>query len=115
MKLVVAFCACSAALALSGCSSAGRVSRPLSVGNGAGSEYGNYEAVMDGETRGPAGERCVVFNWDRPLTADLALRLRSASCESRTSPGRMVGVELSRTVIPLSESNVRDVLGEAGR
>lgn len=115
MKLVVAFCCVSTALALSGCSSAGRTSLPLSVGNGAGSEYGNYAAVMDGETQGPSGERCVVFNWDRPLARDLALRLRSASCEFRASPGRMIGVELSRTVIPLSESNVRDELEEARR
>lgn len=81
---------------------------PLSVGNGMGSQYGNYAARQDGEMRGPAGERCVLYNWDRPLTADLAIRLRSASCESQERPGWMISREISRTIIPLSESNLKD-------
>jgi len=81
---------------------------PLAVNHGAGSQYGNYPAQMDGEMRGPNGERCVIFNWDRPLTKDLAIRLRSASCESRERPGWMTCMEISRTVIPLSESNLAD-------
>jgi hypothetical protein len=80
----------------------------MSVGNGVGSQYGNYAAQMDGEMRGPSGERCVIFNWDRPLTKDLAIRLRSASCESKERPGWMVCTEISRTVIPISGSNLKD-------
>ena len=79
MRLAVA-CGLAVALVLSGCSSTGPApvaERPLSVGNGIGSQYGNYAAQTDGEMRGPAGERCVIFEWDRPLTKDLALRLRS--------------------------------------
>jgi hypothetical protein len=85
----------------------------MSVGNGLGSQYGNYAARMDGEMRGPSGERCVIFNWDRPLTKDLAIRLRSASCESRERPGWMVSREISRTVMPISESYLKDEQGEA--
>ena len=81
---------------------------PLAVNNGHGSQYGNYAAKEDGEMRLPTGERCVIFNWDRPLTPNLAIRLRSASCESKERPGFMTCIELSREVIPLSESNVTD-------
>lgn len=87
----------------------------MSVGNGAGSQYGNYAAQLEGEMRGPSGERCVVFNWDRPLTKDLALRLRSASCESAERPGWMVSREISRTIIPIAQSNLRGEQGEAGQ
>jgi hypothetical protein len=103
------------ASALSGCASTPAADVPMSVGNGAGSQYGNYAAQMDGEMRDPSGERCVVFNWDRPLTKDLALRLRSASCESEERPGRMVSRELSRTVIPISQSNLKDAQGDASQ
>lgn len=124
MRLVVACCSVSIALALSGCSStrnagsekgetAPAANLPLSVGNGVGSQYGNYAAQTDGEMRGPSGERCVIFNWDRPLTKDLAIRLRSASCESKERPGMMVCMEISRTVIPMSESNLKDEQDEA--
>ena len=111
MRLLVACCAVSIAVALSGCSSLpGTADRPLSVGNGVGSEYGNYAAQPDGETRGPSGERCILFNWDRPLNKDFAVRLRSASCDSAEVPGRMISRELARTVIPLADSNLRDDL-----
>jgi hypothetical protein len=115
MRRVAACCAVAAALALSACSSTSAPGLPMSVGNGAGSQYGNYAAQMDGEMHDSSGERCVVFNWDRPLTKDRALRLRSASCESEERPGRMVSRELSRTVIPISESNLKDVQEEAGQ
>ncbi len=115
MKLMVACCCVGAAFILSGCSSTGRATLPMSVGNGAGSEHGNYAAHMDGETEGPSGERCILFNWDRPLGKDFALRLRSASCESTTAPGRMVGMEISRTIIPLSDSNVTEDQEAANR
>ncbi len=113
MRLAVACCSVSIALALSGCSSPPAANLPPSVGNGVGSQYGNYAAQMDGETRGPSGERCVIFNWDRPLTKDLAVRLRSASCETKERPGWMVGTEISRTVIPMAESNMKDEQDEA--
>ncbi|WP_448205121.1 hypothetical protein [Azospirillum sp. sgz302134] len=119
MRLAVACCCVSAALMLSGCSSNWRASPPdhlpLNYGNGVGSEIGNYPAQTDGEMRGPSGERCVIFNWDRPLTKDLAVRLRSSSCESRERPDRMVCTELSRTVIPLSESNLRGAQVQTGQ
>jgi hypothetical protein len=95
---------------LSGCAT--QVARPpdrtlpLTVGQGMGSQFGNYAATMDGEMVDQSGRRCVVWNWDRPLTADLVVRLRSASCESADHPGRMVAVELSRTIIPLSASSL---------
>jgi hypothetical protein len=116
MKRVVGCCAVTIAAALSGCSSAPGTAPalPPSVGNGVGSEYGNYAARSDGETRGPAGERCVIFNWDRPLTKDLAIRYRSLSCESKDRPGWMVGTEISRTVIPIAASNLKDEHDEAG-
>ena len=113
MRLVVACCSVSIALALSGCSSTPTANLPMSVGNGLGSQYGNHAAQMDGEMRGPSGERCVIFNWDRPLTKGLAIRLRSASCESKERPGWMVCTEISRTVIPISESNLKDEQDEA--
>lgn len=93
---------------LAGCAGTGqsRGDLPLAVGNGSGSQYGNYAARLEGETRGPSGERCVVYDWDRPLTRDLAIRLRSASCDSPETPGHMMPRELSRTVIPLSQSTL---------
>ena len=115
MRRVAACCAAAMASALSGCASTPAADVPMSVGNGAGSQYGNYAAQMDGETQDPSGEHCVVFNWDRPLTKDRALRLRSASCESEEHPGRMVSRELSRTVIPISQSNLKDAQAEAGQ
>jgi hypothetical protein len=81
---------------------------PPSVGNGFGSEHGNYAAQMAGETTGASGERCVLYVWDRPLTRDLALRIRSSSCESQERPGWMISKELSRTVVPMSESSLKE-------
>ncbi len=117
MRLVIAGCV-SVGLALCGCSSsrtAPTADLPLAVGHGAGSEFGNYVAQVAGEMRGPEGEHCVVFDWDRPLTKDRAVRVRSASCESKQQPGRMAATELSRVVIPLSQSNLKDERGEAGQ
>ncbi|MCW2245120.1 hypothetical protein M2352_000711 [Azospirillum fermentarium] len=103
MKRLAVVCA---TLVLAGCAP-GTGSLPLNFANGSGSEFGNYPAQEDGEMRGPDGERCVIFNWDRPLTDTQALRLRSMSCESREKPGWMVGRDLARTVIPLSESTLK--------
>lgn len=116
MKLLVACGALLIAAMSSGCSATREappaVTLPLSVGNGLGSQHGTYAAQMDGEMRGPAGERCIIYNWDRPLTKGLALRLRSASCPSEERPGAYVARELSRTVIPMSESNLKDEQGQ---
>jgi hypothetical protein len=110
VRLVVASCSVPIALALSGCSSTRAL--PFTVGNGLGEQYGNYGAQMAGEMRGPSGEHCVLFNWDRPLTKDLAIRYTSASCVSKERLGQMVCREISRTVIPISESNLKDELDE---
>jgi len=115
MRLAIACCSVSIALALSGCASKPVADPPLNVGNGLGSQYGNYSAQMDGETVGSSGERCVIFNWDRPLTKGLAIRLKSASCESKERPGWMICSEISRTVIPISESNLKDEQDYASR
>jgi hypothetical protein len=115
MRRAVACCAVAMASALSGCASTPAADVPMSVDNGAGSQYGNYAAQMGGEMRDPSGERCVVFDWDRPLTKDLALRQRSASCESQERPGGMVSREISRTVIPISQSNLKDAQGDASQ
>ena len=108
---------CCSILALFGCATPPTASLPpslpLSVGNGTGSQYGNYGAKLEGEMQGPSGEHCVIYNWDRPLTADLAVRLRSSSCDSLERPGWMVCKELSRTVIPMAESNLKDEQDEA--
>jgi hypothetical protein len=114
MRLVVA--CFTVTMALSGCTSAPpppAPDLPLSVGNGIGSEHGNYAARLDGEMRGPSGERCVIYNWDRPLTKDLAVRLRSSSCDAKERPGWMLAKEISRTVIPIAESNLKDEQDEA--
>ena len=74
MRLAVACCSGLIALALPGCSTtpdaggpASTGSLPLNIGNGTGSQYGNYTGQFDGEMLGPDGERCIVFNWDRPV------------------------------------------------
>jgi hypothetical protein len=114
MRLAVACCAVSVAAAVAGCAFSGKApDLPASVGNGVGSEYGNYAARMDGETRGPSGERCVVYDWDRPIGKGLAIRYRSLSCDAKDRPGWMVCTEVSRTVIPIAESNLRDGPEEA--
>ena len=113
MRLVVACSSIAIAWALSGCSSTPASNVPLNVGGGVGSQYGNYAAQMAGEMRGPSGERCFLFNWDRPLTKDLAIRYTSASCESKEHPGRMVCTEISRTLIPISASNLAAEQGAA--
>ncbi len=97
-----------AALSLASCASprpaASRL--PPTIGNGLGSQYGNYAAEPDGEFVGEHGERCVAFNWDRPIGNGLAIRIRSASCDSAERPGWMVCHDISRTVIPIAESNL---------
>jgi hypothetical protein len=107
----------SATVALSACSSTKpppsppprpAFDMPLAINNGAGSQYGNYAAQEEREERGPSGERCVIYNWDRPLTSELAIRLKSASCEAKEAPGLYVSHEISRIVIPITESNLME-------
>jgi hypothetical protein len=111
MRLAQAYCSVSIALVLSGCASrpgpASAPGLPPTVEGGLGSQYGNYAAQIAGEIRGPTGERCVIYDWDRPFSNEMALRLRSASCESPERPGWMVARELSRTLIPIAESNLK--------
>lgn len=96
-----------AAMALAGCSAGDPAARPpvdlpFAVGNGSGSQYGNSAARTSGETRGPAGERCILFTWDRPVTVEWAVRLTSESCESPQHPGRMICREVSRELVPIT-------------
>lgn len=112
MKRIVVFCGVLAAAMSSGCTTTGQappaVVLPLSVGNGVGSQHGTYAAQRHGEIRGPNGERCIVYNWDRPLADGRALRLRSASCASAERSGGFVAREISRTIVPIAESNLKD-------
>ena len=79
---------------------------PFYVGSGAGSEHGNYASHESGEMIAPDGSRCITYVWDRPIDAQYALRLRSASCPSKERPGLYVATELERTIIPRSASEV---------
>jgi len=81
---------------------------PLYVGNGAGSAKGNYAGQEDGEFRNEKGLRCVAYNWDRPLTADLAIRYRSACCRMNAQSEFMVCHEISRTTLPIAQSNLAE-------
>ena len=80
---------------------------PFSIGSGAGSEHGNYASHPNGEMIGPHGERCITYVWDRPVNAQYALRLRSASCPPADphSPA-WTAIELERALIPLAGSEV---------
>jgi len=81
--------------------------KPFYVESGLGSEHGNYISVQeDGETKGPGGVRCFTYIWDRPLTPQTALRLRSESCEDPKYPGLFLANELERTVIPIASSTL---------
>jgi hypothetical protein len=55
---------------------------------------------------GRGGVHCTLYVWDRPLSAQSALRLRSESCEAPGHPGLFIAHELDRTVIPLSSSTL---------
>ncbi|HTT99682.1 MAG TPA: hypothetical protein VMF58_16660 [Rhizomicrobium sp.] len=102
---------CVTALVLSGCTSTPSQhpsvpALPFNVGNGVGSEFGNYEMRAAGETRDAAGNRCTIFNWDRPLNRDYAIRYTSESCESREHPGWMNATTYTRTIVPIGHSNL---------
>jgi hypothetical protein len=103
------------ALALSGCASAPERkpsspgTLPFDAGNGVGSQFGNYEMRPAGEAHDAAGNRCVIFNWDRPLNRSFAIRYTSESCESKEHPEWMSATRYVRSVIPLSQSNLGSV------
>lgn len=109
---------CVLAVTLSGCASMharnaapAPSNLPFDIGNGTGSQYGNYEMRSAGETRDAAGDRCIVFNWDRPLNKNFAIRYSSASCESKDHPIWMNTTNYTRTVISISQSNLKDQSG----
>ncbi len=79
---------------------------PFYIDGGAGSEHGNFASWPDSETTGPGGVHCVIYVWDRPLTAQTALRLRSQSCEQPDHPGLYIANELDRSVIPRASSTL---------
>ena len=79
---------------------------PVLLAACAGSEHGNFISLPAGETTGPGGVHCILYVWDRPLTAQSALRLRSQSCEVPGHPDLHVANELDRSVIPLSSSTL---------
>ena len=81
---------------------------PHDFGNGLGSQYGNYEMRAAGETRDADGDRCVVFNWDRPLNRNFVIRYSSESCESKAHPIWMTTTKYTRAVVPISESGLKD-------
>jgi hypothetical protein len=116
----LAFACCAIAITLSGCTSGSKppseaVTLPPDVGNGVGSQYGNYGGRFDGETRSPSGERCFIFNWDRPLNKDFAIRYSSASCESKEHPAWMTTTTFTRKVIPIAESHLKNAPDETGQ
>ena len=86
---------------------AGAADLPLSVGGGFGSQIGNYPLVQSGEFTNSLGQLCKIFNWDRPLGPYQVLRVRSASCPDFNRPGSMMGVEIDRRIVPMSESPLR--------
>jgi hypothetical protein len=79
---------------------------PFYVQGGAGSEHGNFVSVPEIETTGPGGVRCIIYVWDRPLTAQTALRLRSQSCQDPRNPNFYIATELERIVIPMTSSTL---------
>jgi hypothetical protein len=101
---------CVAAMAVAGCASTPPANRapalPLNVDNGIGSQFGNYEMHPAGETQDAKGNRCVIFNWDRPLNRDFAIRYSSESCESKEHPVWMSATTYTRAVIPISQSDL---------
>lgn len=93
----------TAASTLSGCASQ-QIAQSIYVNNGVGSQYGNFEMHAVGETVSPTGDRCVIFDQDRPLSNGFALRVKTESCGN---PKKMECTEISRTVIRLSDSSLK--------
>ena len=74
---------------------------PLNVDGGVGSQFGTY-AAEQGDEMVIDGQPCRLFNWDRPLSAELMLRVTSASCPSRQRPVGMVCTDVGRKLLPLA-------------
>jgi hypothetical protein len=92
---------------LAGCTSNPLQELPFTVDGGLGSQHGNYAATPSSEVFTDArGDRCPAWNWDRPISATLVLRLRSASCPDSRNPKRMIGVELGAQVVPMAMSGL---------
>lgn len=112
MRRATAYCWMASFFALAACAAPKAPDLPpaipLNVDDGQGSEHGNYAAAPAGETRGPDGARCFLFDWDRPLTKDFAVRVRSESCESPAHPGWMSAREISRRLVPMAQSHLND-------
>lgn len=109
--------AAGALLLLGGCASVtAPLPAPLAIGDGKGSEHGNYPTVPTGEThRGPDGSLCPVFEWDRPLDATTAIRYRSTTCPIPDQPDKFFSFNLDRQVIPLAQSRVPAFQAEEAR
>lgn len=58
-----------------------------------------------GETRDAAGNRCTIFNWDRPFNRSYVIRYMSESCDSPEHTWK-TPTPYVRSVIPLSESTL---------
>ncbi|HVJ53966.1 MAG TPA: hypothetical protein VM689_15970 [Aliidongia sp.] len=104
MRHSLLYCLCS--LAASSCSTGVTNSPglPAEVGGGRGSQFGNYATVVAGETV-IGGERCILYNWDRPLPDGRVLRYRSASCFLPNGRARAIGLDSS--IVPMTESELR--------
>ena len=83
-----------------------RAAQPFTIGSGSGSEHGNYASYPQADMITPDGRRCVTYVWDRPLDANWALRLRSASCPDKADPSHWLAIELERTIIPMTASEL---------
>ena len=81
---------------------------PPEVDDGIGSQYGNYEMRPAGETKDAGGNRCVIFNWDRPLNRNFVIRYSTESCESKEHPIWMNTTPYVRSVIPIAQSNLKN-------
>ncbi len=113
MRFVIACCA-TLSLALAGCSSLQPSSDtppaaklPLDVGDAIGSQLGNYAMLPGADAKGPDGQHCVVFNWDRPLNKSFAIRYSSLSCDQPDKPWKTT-TPYTITVIPISQSNLSE-------
>ncbi len=100
MRLLVVFGIVAALTSLGGCVSTA-MAPSIYVDNGIGSEFGNNGLQAAGQTVSPSGDRCIVFNQDRPLSKDFALRVVTESCGSAS---KMECKEVSRTIIPIAQS-----------
>ncbi|MFV3126035.1 hypothetical protein [Niveispirillum sp. KHB5.9] len=106
MRLLYRLASLAGALLLSACTNSpppppALPIRPISIGNGAGSQFGNYENYETGQTHpGPNGP-CPIFAWDRPISVNRVIRYLSASCKV---PGGIRILDLGRQIVPMDQS-----------